>query len=90
MIRARSPTTARRRARLLERSLAVNDGELQCPRRGRTTAAACDGCPFVCRTGPPTSWVTCSYPFPALDTLDRRAHLREDVRIAMAHHLERT
>lgn len=76
--------------RPLERSLAVSDGEVRCPRRGLLSAATCDGCPFLCRGGRSTSSVICSYPFPAGDTYADRARKREDVRIALAHHLERT
>jgi hypothetical protein len=76
--------------RPLERSLAVRNGELPCPRRGCISAAACDGCPFFCRNDRITSSVICSYPFSARDTFARRAARREDVRIALAHHLERT
>jgi hypothetical protein len=54
------------------------------------SAAACHGCAFFCRNSRITSSVICSYPFPARDTFARLARRREDVRIALAHHLERT
>jgi hypothetical protein len=34
--------------------------------------------------------VICSYPIPARDTFARLARRRQDVRIALAHHLQRT
>jgi hypothetical protein len=68
----------------------MSNGELRCPRNGRLSVAACDGCPFFCRDDRLTSSVICSYPFAARDTFARRARRREDVRIALAHHLERT
>jgi hypothetical protein len=82
--------TMRFSGRPLERSLAVSNGELRCPRNGRVSAAACDGCPFFCRNNRITWSVICSYPFPAGDTFARRARRREDVRMALTHHLERT
>ena len=81
--------TRRFAGRPLERSLAVSNGELRCPRSGRVSVAACDGCPFSCRNDRIMSSL-CSYPFPAHDTFARRARRREDVRITLAHHLERT
>jgi hypothetical protein len=82
--------TRRFSGRPLERSLAVSNGELRCPRSGRLPVAACDGCPFFCRHDQVTPSVICSYPLPARDTFVRRSRRREDVRIALAHHLERT
>ena len=82
--------TRRFSGRPLERTLAVSNGELCCPRRGRVSVIACDGCPFFCRNSRITSSVICSFPFSAGDTFARRARQREDVRIALAHHLERT
>jgi hypothetical protein len=82
--------TRRFSGRPLERSLAVSNGELRCPRNGRMSAAACHGCAFFCRNSRITSSVICSYPFTARDTIARLARRREDVRIALAHHLERT
>jgi len=65
-------------------------GVLRCPRRGHISATECAGCPFFCRSVRIASSVICSYPFPARDTFARRSQRREDVRIALAHHLERT
>lgn len=82
--------TRRPPQRPLERSLSVSNGELNCPRRGRVPVITCDGCPFFCRSSRVTSSAICSYPFTARDTFARRSGRREDVRIALAHHLERT
>jgi hypothetical protein len=77
-------------ARPLERMLAVAGDRLRCPRKGLATVAACEECPFLCRRDPLTSAVICSYPLVASDTFARRARKREDVRIALAQHGERT
>lgn len=77
-------------ARPLERSLALRDGLVRCPRRGRIAAAECDGCLYFCRREADTATVICSYPFLARDTLARRSRRRHDVRIALRHHLERS
>jgi hypothetical protein len=82
--------TKRFSGRPLERSLAVINGELRCPRNGRKSIAACDACPYFCRNSRVTASLICSYPFPARDTFARRARRREDVRIALGHHLGRT
>jgi hypothetical protein len=82
--------TGRFLGRALERSLAVDEGALRCPRRGRISAAECVGCPFLCRHDRVTTSVICSYPFLANDTFASRSRRRQDVRIALAHHLERT
>jgi hypothetical protein len=76
--------------RPLERSLAVSNGELWCPRSGRVSATACTSCQFLCRSSRVKSSAICSYPFAARDTFARRSRRREDVRIALRHHLERT
>ncbi len=78
-----------RSARPLQRSLASRDGLVRCPRRGRIAAVECDGCPSFCRRDAVTPTVICSYPFLARDTFARRRLRRQDVRIALSHHLER-
>jgi hypothetical protein len=85
-----SSMTRRFAVRPLERSLATIYGELRCPRAGRRAVTACEGCAFFCRTDRLTASVICSYPLPATDTYARRARHREEVRIALSHHLERT
>ena len=82
--------TTRLPGRLLERTLAVTNGSLRCPRSARLSITACDGCAFFCRSDRPTSSVVCSYPIAARDTFERRARAREDVAIALTHHLVRT
>ena len=77
-------------ARPLERSLALRDGLVRCPRRGRIAAVECDGCPSFRRRDAVTPTVICSYPFLARDTFARRRLRRHDVRIVLSHHLERT
>jgi hypothetical protein len=82
--------TRRSQGRPLERSLAVSGGVLRCPRRGGISATDCVNCPFFCRHDDVTRSVICSYPLLARDTFARRTRWRENVRIALAHHLERT
>ena len=82
--------TRRFSGRPLERSLAVTNGKVRCPRNARLSVTACDGCPFFCRTDGLTSSLICSYPIPARDTFARRARQRPDVALALTHHLERT
>jgi hypothetical protein len=75
--------------RLIQRTLAVTNGELGCPRSGPHALDACVACQFYCREDRITSSLVCSYPIPARDTLARLARRRHDIRIAMAHHLDR-
>jgi hypothetical protein len=56
----------------------------------RVIEAACRECLFFCRHDRATVSVVCSYPIPARDTLARLARRRHDIRIALAHRLERT
>ena len=76
--------------RTLERSLAMDEGVLVCPRAGSVSLATCDGCPFFCRTETESSSVICSYPIPARETFATRSRHSEAVRIALRHQLERT
>jgi hypothetical protein len=76
--------------RPVERNIGIPDGVLRCPRRGLVSASICNGCTFLCRHEGRATSVICSYPLPARDTYARRSRRREDVRIALGHHLERT
>ena len=76
--------------RPLDRYLAIREGMMRCPRKGRIPASECIGCPSFCRRDRVTKSVVCSYPLLARDTFALRSRGREDVRIALAHHLERT
>ena len=75
--------------RPLERTLAMTDDGVVCPRTGRISGCGGD-CPFYCRRERSTSSVICSYPFPASETFVRRVRSREALRIALSHLLERT
>ena len=76
--------------RTIERSLAVVNGDVACPRQDRLSVAGCQGCLFFCRHDRLIPSVICSYPIPARETLARRARRRHDIRIALAHRLQRT
>lgn len=76
--------------RTLERSLALEQGVVICPRAGCVVLATCDGCPFFCRTEAEPSSVICSYPLPARETFATRSRHSEAVRIALRAQLERT
>ena len=76
--------------RMLESSLALEQGVLVCPRRGSVPVATCDRCPFFCRTEISSSSVICSYPIPARETFATRSRHSEAVRIALQHQLQRT
>ena len=76
--------------RTLERSLALDEGVVVCPRAGSVSLATCDGCPFFCRTETESSSVICSYPIPARETFATRSTHSEAVRIALRARLERT
>lgn len=85
-----SPTVMTAAERTFERSLALEQGVLVCPRGGSVLLATCDGCPFFCRKETEPSSVICSYPIPARETFATRSRHSEAVRIALRHHLERT
>ena len=76
--------------RTLERSLALDEGVLICPRAGSVPWVTCDGCPFFCRTKAGPSSVICSYPIPARETFATRSRHSEAARIALRAQLERT
>ena len=76
--------------RTLERSLALDEGVVVCPRAGSVVLATCDGCSFFCRTETESSSVICSYPIPARETFATRSRHSEAVRIALRHQLQRT
>ncbi len=76
--------------RPIERALAVEGGELRCPRRGLISEATCEGCVCLCGFDGVTSSLICSYPLSAADTFARRSLRRQAVRIAVSHRLERT
>lgn len=82
------PSTAAERT--FERSLALEQGVLICPRAGSVVLATCDGCPFFCRTETESSSVICSYPIPGRETFATRSRHSETLRIALRHQLERT
>lgn len=75
--------------RTLERSLALDQGVLVCPRAGPVLLRTCDGCPFLCRMEATPSSIICSYPIPARETFATRKRHSEAVRIALRHQLER-
>lgn len=77
-------------ARPLERGLALHDGSVDCPVKGRIAVERCDGCPHLCRCDAASSSLICSYPLLAGDTYAQRSRRRDDVRIALSLHLERT
>jgi len=76
--------------RALERSIALVEGTLVCPRRGHVEIADCVTCGFLCRTELAPASVICSYPIPARETFAVRSRHDPGVRIALRHHLERT
>lgn len=76
--------------RALERSLALEHGLIVCPRRGSVGVAACDDCPYFCRTETESSSVICSYPIPARETSATRSRGSAAMRIALRHQSQRT